>query len=205
MAEGAALAAAGPRGELVVEKTKSARATCAIARAPEPLDPATLGAARGELWVAGIGPGDAGTLTPDARAAIEGADHIVGYRRYLDLVAALLRGQCVHPYALGEEHARVEKAIRLAAEGERVALVCSGDPGVYAMASLVMEVLDAAPDPAWTRIALRVLPGVSACRPRRPGPARPSVTISARCHSPICSLRAMRSRRASPPLPLRIS
>ena len=162
VAEGAALAAAGPRGELVVEKTKSARTTCAIARAPEPLDPATLGAARGELWVAGIGPGDTGTLTPDARAAIEGADHVVGYRRYLDLVAALLRGQCVHPYALGEEHARVEKAIRLAAEGERVALVCSGDPGVYAMASLVMEVLDAAPDPAWTRIALRVLPGVSA-------------------------------------------
>ena len=162
VAEGAALAAAGPGGELVVEKTKSARATCAIARAPEPLDPATLGAARGELWVAGIGPGDAGTLTPDARAAIEGANHVVGYRRYLDLVATLLRGRSVHPYELGEERDRVEKAIRLAAEGERVALVCSGDPGVYAMASLVMEVLDAAPDPAWGRIALRVLPGVSA-------------------------------------------
>ena len=162
VAEGAALAAAGPHGELVVEKTKSARATCAIARAPGPLDPVALGAARGELWVAGVGPGDAGTLTPDARAAIESADHVVGYRRYLDLVAALIHGQRVHPYELGEERARVEKAIRLAAEGERVALVCSGDPGVYAMASLVMEVLEAEADPAFARIAIRVLPGVSA-------------------------------------------
>ena len=118
--------------------------------------------ARGELWVVGTGPGDAGTLTPDARAAIEGAGHVVGYRRYLDLVSGLQRGQRVYPYELGEEHVRVEKAIRLAADGERVALVCSGDPGVYAMASLVMEMLDGAPDPAWGRIALRVLPGVSA-------------------------------------------
>ena len=162
VAEGAALAAAGPRGELIVEKTKSARVTCAIARAPAPLDPASLGTARGELWVAGIGPGDAGTLTPDARAAVEDADHVVGYRRYLDLVAGLLRAQRLHAYDLGEERVRVEKAIRLAAGGERVALVCSGDPGVYAMASLVMEMLDAAPDPAWGRVALRVLPGVSA-------------------------------------------
>lgn len=162
VAEGAALAAAGPGGELVVEKTKSARATCAIARAPEPLDPASLGIARGELWVIGIGPGDAGTLTPDARAAIEGANHVVGYRRYLDLVADLLQGQSLHPYELGEERDRVEMAIRLAAEGERVALVCSGDPGVYAMASLVMEMLDSGKAPAFGRIALRVLPGVSA-------------------------------------------
>lgn len=162
VAEGAALAAAGPCGDLIVAKTKSARATCAIARAPAPLEPASLGRARGELRVAGIGPGDAGTLTPDARAAIEDAGHVVGYRRYLELVADLFRAQSVHAYDLGEERARVEKAIRLAAEGERVALVCSGDPGVYAMASLVMEMLDAAPDPAWGRIALRVLPGVSA-------------------------------------------
>ena len=162
VAEGAALAATGPRGALVVEKTKSARATCAIARAPGPLDPARLGRARGELRVVGIGPGDAGTLTPEARAAIEGADHVVGYRRYLELVAGLRHGPGVHAYALGEERERVERALRLAAGGERVALVCSGDPGVYAMAALVMEVLDAATDPALGRIALRVLPGVSA-------------------------------------------
>lgn len=162
VAEGAALAAAGPEGELVVEKTKSVRGTCAIARAPAPLDASSIGSPRGELAVVGIGPGDAGTLTPEARAAIEDAGHLVGYRRYLELVAGLVRGQAVHPYELGEERARAAKAIRLAATGERVALVCSGDPGIYAMASLVMEVLDGAPDPAARRIAVRVVPGVSA-------------------------------------------
>ena len=162
VAEGAALAAAGPEGKLVVEKTKSARATCAIARAPTPLDASSIGSPRGELAVVGIGPGDAGTLTPEARAAIEDAGHLVGYRRYLELVADLVRDQTVHPYALGEERARAARAIDLAAGGERVALVCSGDPGIYAMASLVMEVLDGTPNPAARRIAVRVVPGVSA-------------------------------------------
>ena len=162
VAEGAALAAAGPRGELVVEKTKSVRATCAIARAPAPLDAESIGAPRGELAVVGIGPGDAGTLTPEARAAIENAGHLVGYRRYLDLVSNLARAQAMHRYELGEESHRVERAIELAAGGERVALVCSGDPGIYAMASLVMEMLDTATEPAARRIAVRVLPGVSA-------------------------------------------
>ena len=162
VAEGAALAAAGPAGELIVEKTKSVRGTCAIARAPGPLDAASIGSPRGELAVVGIGPGDAGTLTPVARAAIKDARHVVGYRRYLDLVADLVRDQVVHPYDLGEERARAAKAIDLASAGERVVLVCSGDPGIYAMASLVMEVLDGAPDPTWRRIAVRVVPGVSA-------------------------------------------
>ena len=162
VAEGAALAAAGPAGELVVEKTKSVRATCAIARAPAPLDPSSFGAPRGGLSVVGIGPGDAGTLTPDAREAIENAEHLVGYRRYLDLVDDLVRGQVVHPHGLGEERVRVERSIGLAAGGARVALVCSGDPGVYAMASLVMEMLDGTTDPAASRIEVRVLPGVSA-------------------------------------------
>ena len=178
VAEGAALAAAGPEGELIVEKTRSARGTCAIAEAPAPIDGASIGSPRGALAVVGFGPGDAGALTPEARAALERADHVVGYRRYLDLAARLTpglarglardlgrggaRGPAVHAYALGEERARAAKAIKLAAGGERVALVCSGDPGIYAMASLVMEALDRAPDPASRRIEVRVVPGVSA-------------------------------------------
>ena len=182
VAEGAALAAAGPEGVLIVEKTRSARGTCAIAGAPAPIDASSVGAPRGALAVVGIGPGDAGALTPEARAALERADHVVGYRRYLDLAARLVpglarggreenggrgdhgggRGPAVHPYALGEERARAAKAIALAAGGERVALVCSGDPGVYAMASLVMEAFDRAPSPASRRIEVRVVPGVSA-------------------------------------------
>ena len=186
VAEGAALAAAGPEGALIVEKTRSARATCAIAHARALIDASSLGSPRGALAVVGLGPGGAGTLTPEARAAIERAGHVVGYRRYLDLAARLVprlarglapglargghddhgeragRGPVLHPYELGEERARAAKAIALAAGGERVALVCSGDPGVYAMASLVMEALDRAPDPASRRIEVRVVPGVSA-------------------------------------------
>ena len=163
VAEGAALAAVGERGELVVAKTKSARATCAIARAPGPLDAASIGTPRGELAVIGIGPGDAGTLTPAAREALEGSAHLVGYRRYLDLASDLVHGsRSMHPYRLGEEGARVRRAIELAVGGERVALVCSGDPGVYAMASLVLEMLDRAAEPSARRIAVRILPGVSA-------------------------------------------
>ncbi len=169
VAEGAALAAAGPAGELVVEKTRSARATCAVAGAPAPIDASSIGSPRGELAVVGIGPGDAGALTPEARAAIEGAGHLVGYRRYLDLVAGAglgrggpAAGPDIHPFELGEERARAARAIELAAEGGRVALVCSGDPGIYAMASLVMEALDRAPSPASHRIEVRVVPGVSA-------------------------------------------
>ena len=174
VAEGAALAAAGPRGVLVVEKTKSMRATCAIARGPAPIDAESVGSPRGELHVVGIGPGDAGTVTPQARTAIERADHVVGYRLYLDLVAGLAGGlaggAALHPYALGEERDRVAKAIELAAGGARVALVCSGDPGVYAMASLVLEMLeggldgglDGGANPGWGRIAVRIVPGVSA-------------------------------------------
>ena len=173
VAEGAALAAAGPRGELVVEKTKSLRATCAIARAPSPIDTSSIGSPRGELHVVGIGPGDAGTITPRARAAVERAGHVVGYRLYLDLVADLIAGATTHPYALGEERDRVAKAIELAAGGTCVALVCSGDPGVYAMASLVMEMLDGAADPAWGRIAVRIVPGVSALQAAAAGAGAP--------------------------------
>lgn len=194
VAEGAALAAAGPEGALIVEKTRSARGTCAIAGAPAPIDASSVGAPRGALVVVGFGPGDAGALTPEARAAIERVDHVVGYRRYLDLAARLVpglaragrgenagrgdhgggRGPAVHPYALGEERARAAKAIALAAGGERVALVCSGDPGVYAMASLVMEALDRTPSPASRRIEVRVVPGVSALQ-----------TAAARAGAPI--------------------
>ena len=86
------------------------------------------------------------------------------------LAGGLAGGAALHPYALGEERDRVAKAIELAAGGARVALVCSGDPGVYAMASLVLEMLeggldgglDGGANPGWGRIAVRIVPGVSA-------------------------------------------
>src|SRR5690606_16036494 len=162
VAEGAALAAVGSSGELVVAKTKSARATCALARAPVPLDPERIGRARGRLAIVGLGPGDAAWRTPEASAWLDEADDWVGYRGYLALLEPG-RWHHVerHAFALGEEEARARHALDLAAEGRRVALISSGDPGIYAMAALVFELLERG-DPAWQRVAIAVSPGVAA-------------------------------------------
>ena len=80
-------------------------------------------------------------MTPAALDALDNAGDWVGYGLYLDLVAGLRHGRTEHRFALGEEEARVRHAIDLAANGRSVALVCSGDAGIYAMASLVFEAL----------------------------------------------------------------
>ena len=162
VAEGAALAAAGAGGELVVAKIKAARATCAIARATEPIDPRAIGQGRGSLAVVGLGPGGPAWRAPEAEAAIRAAGDLVGYRLYLDLLGPLAEGKRLHAYALGEEETRVRAALDLAAEGRDVALVCSGDPGIYAMAALVFELLERGEQPAWRRPEVTVVPGISA-------------------------------------------
>ena len=161
VSEAAALAAVGGGGTLRVAKTKSRRATCAIGEAPRPIDAMQIGRARGALAVVGLGPGASECRTPAADRAIDGATHLVGYRGYLDMVPTN-GGQVRHAYALGEETDRVDQALALAAGGDRVALVCSGDPGVYAMAALVFERLELAEDPGWRRSEIVVIPGVSA-------------------------------------------
>ena len=161
VAEAAALAAAGSDGTLRVTKTKSRRATCAIGEAPRPIDAMQVGKARGVLTVVGLGPGTPDWRTPAADRAIDGATHLVGYQGYLDMLPAS-GAEVRHAYALGEETDRVDQALALAAGGHRVALVCSGDPGVYAMAALVFERLESAGDPSWRRSEVVVLPGVSA-------------------------------------------
>ncbi len=162
VAEGAALALAGPDAALIVAKQKSPRATCAIARAPAPIDPARMGRARGVLSVVGIGPGDGAWRSPEATAAVEAADVIVGYRLYLDLLDDLALGAARREYGLGQETERVCEALSLASEGRNIALICSGDAGIYALASLVFETIETATDPAWRRIAIAVMPGISA-------------------------------------------
>lgn len=162
VAEGAALAAVAAAGQLVVAKTKSARATCALARATMPLDPAHLGRPQGRLTLVGLGPGDPGWMTPEASASLDDAEDWVGYRGYLRLLESRARYRAVcHAFALGEEEARARHALDLAAEGRRVALISSGDPGIFAMAALVLELLERG-GPEWQRIAIMVSPGVSA-------------------------------------------
>src|SRR6516164_9146294 len=162
VAEGAALAAAGPGGVLVVPKRKSRRATCAVARAPAPIDADAIGRQRGMLAVIGIGPGDPGWRTPEVSAALAHATDIVGYSLYLDLLGRAIAGKKCHTSSIGEEEARVRLALDLGAEGRSVALVSSGDPGIYGLAALVFELLDLVAKPEWGTVEIRVCPGVSA-------------------------------------------
>lgn len=162
VAEGAALAAVGASGELMVAKHKSTRATCAVAKSPLPIDVNAVGMPRGRLAVVGIGPGQAGWRTPEVSRQLEDASEIVGYGLYLDLVEELIAGKTRHYSELAEEEARVRKALELAAEGRSVALVCSGDAGIYALATLVFELLDVEDRADWNRVEVSVSPGVSA-------------------------------------------
>lgn len=162
VAEGAALAAVGKAGALVVAKRKSGNATCAVARAPHPLDAERIGRPRGSLAIVGIGPGDAAWRTPEVGTALASATDVVGYRLYLDLLGAAIAGKRRHTSSLGAETERARLALDLAAQGRRVALVSSGDAGIYGLATLALELIDREPRPEWRRIDLRVLPGLSA-------------------------------------------
>ena len=126
---------------MIVPKIKSTNATCAIARASEPIDPYTIGRARGRLAVIGIGPGKDSLRTPEATKLINEADEIVGYTLYLDLISQHIKDKKIHTFQLGEEENRVRFALETAAQGKNVALVSSGDGGIYAMGSLVFELL----------------------------------------------------------------
>jgi len=131
VAEAAALIASGAEGVLV-PKQKIGNVTVAIAE--ERLH-------RGKIYIVGIGPGDIQHLTPAARTAIEEAEVIIGYRTYLDLIQGLLRGKEVISSEMRQEIERCKRAVELASQGKRVTIVCGGDPGIYAMAGLVFEIL----------------------------------------------------------------
>ena len=162
VAEGAALAAAGPEAELVVARRQSRRATCAVARAPTPIDARALGRPRGHLAIIGIGPGDPAWRTPEASALIAAAEDIVGYRGYLDLIGRATLGKRRHASAIGAEVERARLALDLAAAGGSVALVSSGDSGIYGLAALVFELIDRNPRRDWQAVDIVVAPGVSA-------------------------------------------
>lgn len=162
VAEGAALAGVGEDGELILPKQRSQRATCALARSAGIVDPRLVGRARGSLAIVGIGPGAAAARTHEVESAIRAATDLVGYKLYLDLLGPLAGHKARHGYELGEEEMRVRIALGLSAEGRDVALVCSGDAGIYAMATLVFELIEREGNPDWARVEITGLPGVSA-------------------------------------------
>ncbi|HDR8971876.1 precorrin-3B C(17)-methyltransferase [Burkholderia vietnamiensis] len=146
----------------VAHTLRGASGGLACAVAAQPVDPATLGRARGRLTVLGLGPGDSAWLTPAARAALADATDILGYTTYVTMAGPFRVDQRVHGTDNREEMQRARHAFELAAEGRRVAVVSSGDPGVFAMAAAVLEALDEARDPQWAAVELRIEPGVSA-------------------------------------------
>lgn len=168
VAEGAALAATGTDGDLVVSKQKSQRATLAIGQAQDVLTGEfDTGMQRGRLFVVGIGPGNDAWRSPEVTQYISTASDLVGYSLYLDLLGPLTQGKTRHDFDLGKEEARVRHAMELAGKGKDVALVCSGDAGIYAMATLVFELLDKADGDLGLsaharRIEIAVSPGISA-------------------------------------------
>ncbi|MFF8709980.1 precorrin-2 C(20)-methyltransferase [Streptomyces sp. NPDC015184] len=112
----------------------------------------------GEVVVVGTGPAGPLWLTPETRGALAAADDLVGYTTYLDRVP-VRPGQVRHGSDNKVESERAEFALDLARRGRRVAVVSGGDPGVFAMATAVLEV---ASQEEYARVPVRVLPGVTA-------------------------------------------
>jgi precorrin-3B C17-methyltransferase len=120
----------------------------------------SAGAMSGWLAIAGLGPGDEALITPEVTAALAGASDVIGYIPYVARIAPRA-GLTLHPSDNRVELARAAHALDLAAQGRRVVVVSSGDPGVFAMAAAVFEALEAGPA-HWRDLDIRVLPGITA-------------------------------------------
>ncbi|WP_425929082.1 precorrin-3B C(17)-methyltransferase [Pseudomonas sp. NyZ201] len=134
----------------------------ALAVAAEPIDPANIGRARGRVAVIGLGPGAAELMAPAVKAELARANHVLGYETYVRMAGPFREDQVLHCTDNREELLRARHAFELAAQGRSVIVVSSGDPGVFAMAAAVLEALEASDDPAWHRVELEMLPGISA-------------------------------------------
>ncbi|WP_022953057.1 precorrin-3B C(17)-methyltransferase [Leucothrix mucor] len=120
-----------------------------------------------KLFVVGTGPGDLQLLAPKAAQAIQASSDLVAYGLYLDLLGQICDGKTHHDLPLGEEIGRARLALDLAASGKTTALISSGDIGIYAMATLVFELLDLQlagkeSHPEWLDVEIEVIPGISA-------------------------------------------
>lgn len=133
-----------------------------IAIAPQPLDITTIGQSRGKLTVVGTGPGATRWMSPEVRETIRAATDLVGYYTYIDLIGNLAVGKVCHGSDNRVEIDRARLALDLAATGKNVVVVSSGDPGIFAMAAAVFEVLDREANPNWQTIDLQIAPGISA-------------------------------------------
>lgn len=120
-----------------------------------------------KLFVVGAGPGAADLVAPKAIRAITASSDLVAYGLYLELLGSVCDAKAHHDLPLGEEIGRARLALDLAASGKTTALISSGDIGIYAMATLVFELLDQQlqgleSSPQWLDVEIEVIPGISA-------------------------------------------
>ncbi|MFN9175507.1 MAG: precorrin-3B C(17)-methyltransferase [Synechocystis sp.] len=164
VAEAAALTAAqqyGNRGQLIIEKQIIKQDNQAVTVAISEAEREYIGKP-GQLWLVGTGPGALNQISPAARTAIRKADVLIGYGLYLDLIKPLQRpGQICETFPLTQERQRCQRAIALAQWGLTVAVLSSGDCGIYGMAGLVLEELQKL-DWDGQSPAVEVFPGISA-------------------------------------------
>lgn len=147
VAEPSALLASN-MGRLLVPKIKRGNMTLAVAESNEKI-----------LYVIGTGPGGLEHITPRAIRAIRESDVIVGYRPYLARIEPLVRGKKMLSSGMTEEVARARAAIECAARGKKVSVISGGDPGIYGMAGLVIEL---AGNIEGGKIRVEVIPGIPA-------------------------------------------
>ncbi|MBI5642122.1 MAG: precorrin-3B C(17)-methyltransferase [Deltaproteobacteria bacterium] len=114
---------------------------------------------KGTIYVIGIGPGGLDHLTGRAKDALEMSERIVGYTRYVDLIAPLAAGKEVFSTGMTHEVERCRKAIEFAAKGSVVSVVSSGDAGIYGMAGLILELVN---NEGIDGIKVEVIPGIPA-------------------------------------------
>ena len=170
VAEPSAILASGG-GNLIVSKQKIGNVTVAVTEKRDiSINKKNRCAKsnRGKVFVVGTGPGSIDHITPYAQKCIRNADVIVGYGTYLNLIQELTKDKEIISTGMTQEIDRCRKAIELAGEGLNVAVVSGGDPGVYAMAGLVLELMKTSGEaaakcrPAVTMPSVEIIPGISA-------------------------------------------
>ncbi|MCX8131190.1 MAG: precorrin-3B C(17)-methyltransferase [Clostridia bacterium] len=111
-----------------------------------------------KIFVVGLGPGNAEDMTPRAKSAIEGADIIIGYNTYVDLIREIFPGKQFVSSGMTREVERCELVLEKALEGNTVALISSGDSGIYGMAGIMLEVVNK----SGRNVPMEIIPGITA-------------------------------------------
>ena len=159
--EAACLLSAGygsiPQPTLYAPKSAFGDVTLALARLPHLPVPKS---GQGEIVVAGLGSGAPGHITPDVDTALRRCDTVAGYSHYVDFIRDRIAGKPVIQNGMKGEVERCLSALEAALAGQNVCMVCSGDPGILAMAGLLYELR--AREPRFGDIPIRVLPGITA-------------------------------------------